>query len=227
MPIFRGFLLGTGLAFLVRRIAFTRPALAISTAAVATLAMEASVFALGYASARADCQNSAMRAQLISETVGGQGEAQCDSLAEHYRERHKGSFLSMPARVAVDLFQVLVAMLAAAALVRARATEPCCEHCGRWLVEKPLGATKLGIADALRRHLLGGDLEDAVQMLAPPDTREETRLVLASCPRHSSQRVLRIREERIERMQRSLRTRHHSDLSINGAEYDALRGALQ
>jgi hypothetical protein len=226
-PAVRAVLLGATLAYLVIKLRLARPRATTILAVTLTALMELGLCGLQFREARAQCLAEAEQEAAASVALGGRPTHRwCPGAIDLYRAEHSTSFLGAGAHGALDLLELFLAAVIAALLTRAKATEPCCDRCGRWLVESPIGSARHGVADGFVRQLLAGKPEVACALLCPADTREETLLSLAECPQHSSEHVLRVREKRFQRRNRALALRHCADLWVSSEELEAVREAL-
>ncbi len=123
----------------------------------------------------------------------------------------------------VFAFELLAAFFVAGYEPSGVASEPTCSRCGDWLAQGREHAAIYGIANDFTKALRGGRLDDAIEKLGLPDTKEKTGLALALCPRHPSvPAVLRISEYYLDSTSRALGSRHCADLSLSDLEQQRL-----
>lgn len=239
----RGALLGALLSRVVHRAQVGRPRVAAAVALAAALLCAAGELALDYGDFRDEQRARALELMELRSAMGvgppelaaeAERELSSVTLSQYVDERYGsksasflGSILGKELAVAVFFLEVGLIALSAVLLTLGRAREPCCSQCGRWLAECPLPAARHGIASAVERSLLEDNRKEALSHLEPPDTREETRFALASCPLHEGEIVLRLRELRFDRQRRRLDQRHLCDLQVSEADARALLAALE
>jgi hypothetical protein len=237
-----GIAVGTVVAAGVTRLAVARPWLAASVAAVAAVGALAQLIALDFRAARAEevariDQLSRVRqdAGLASEeelaavrsamlrrfTFSGYAQARI-GLDDSGRLTGTPPVLGRAGATALSAIEVLLAALLAAMSAGRAASHPVCPLCGRWRVEHPLGTVAHGLSRVLVSDLLAD--RPIADRMRPPDTREETRLALLTCPAgHDHQAgVLRIYEVTWTRHRRRA-LRRVEDLELDATTLAPLR----
>lgn len=246
VPAAIGVGVGASMAWAVRRLVLARPAVAGALAALAVVAAMATQLALDFRAARAE------RAREIDELArlrAGVGVSEEElaaareailarwTVARYAQARFglddSGTFTGTPpvlgraGAVAVSILELCLALAIAGLWAAQVASDPACPRCGRWRVERGLGAAAHGVAREAAARLLDGDAEGAAALLRPPDTRERVLLSLLTCPAgHDGEAgVLRIAEVSWTRRRR-LALRRVADLAMEEAEVAAIRAAL-
>jgi hypothetical protein len=244
----QGVIVGMATAWAVRRHQLAAPGAATAVAATAAIAAVIGQLALDWRAAwRArSLRSTELRDALLASGLGSEAELEAEHrdrsarpdfggyVAHHFGagddpfpDEDSTGALRGPAAAAAALVELAIAGLIAAAIARPSAREPACARCGRWRVEHPIGRAPLGTAAGVTRHLLAGDTSAAAALLAPPDTREETRLALLTCRdgHDGDGGVLRLCEERIDRRRR-VAVHRVADLVVTGDELAVLRARL-
>ncbi len=125
--------------------------------------------------------------------------------------------------VGLYLAELLFAVLAAAYWPRARAREPACVQCHQWYQFADTRNAAHGVSKDLVRAMLANQLDDALALLVPPDTKEFVALTLAYCPSGcQSPALLRISDVSLSGRGLDLTSRHQADLVLSARETEAL-----
>ncbi len=249
LPAAQGAVIGLACAWAIRRARLAHPLAALAIAAVAATGALAGQALLDFRAARATHVQRCDDARRLRLSIGA---ADGDGVAADFREcvdrARLGPFLSRRVglvtgepdaedrgaalgssggALVVAVLELLIALGIAGGLARAAAAEPACEQCGAWRVERALGRAAQGIGSDVVRALLDGDATGAAQAIAPPDTREESRLAVLSCPRghDAGGGVLRVTEERVSRRRRLVSVRI-ADVRVDEAELAAIAEAF-
>jgi hypothetical protein len=246
VPAAIGVAVGAAMGWAVRRLALARPPVAGALAALAVMAALATMVALDFRTARAARGHEVDELSRLRADIGVSEEELAATrraiLAHWTLERYarariglddSGMFTGTPpvlgraGAVAMSLVELLLALAIAVLWAVQVAGEPACPRCGRWRVERRLGAAAHGVARALAKRLRAGDAGGAATLVRPPDTREQVLLSILTCPHgHDGEAgVLRIAEVSWTRRRR-LALRPIADLEISATDLDVLRSAL-
>ena len=247
VPLAIGAGCGAAIAQVVARLALSRPLVAAALGAASATAGLVVLLALDFRLARSE------RAAEIDELARvrqGMGQASEEELAAVRRSMLRGWTFGRYARARIGLddsgqltggapvlgrtgaaalsaLELLVAAGLAGAWAARAARHPACPRCGRWRVERPLGAAAHGVARPLAGRLLAGDGDGAAALLRAPDTREQTRVSWLACPagHDGDGGVVRIAEVRVTRHRR-LALHTVAEIELDGELLAAVRRPL-
>jgi hypothetical protein len=238
----RGFAIGALLAWICQRTRFARPGLAAAIAATATAL---SIVGAHYVEHHQDrAETIAVATELMhqrlsfgtspgevrihfDETVGSLNFP--DYLRSTFGLRGAGTdgasnVLGPAFGIGLASLELALALLLSMYLPAGRASEPVCAECGAWLPEEQLARARFGHTSRFLELLLGGDCEQALEELLPPDTEEYLLLSLAQCEHHPTRQcVLRLREQFFSRRGHHELMRHRIDLLLGPRERDLLK----
>lgn len=246
VPAAIGVAAGASMAWVVRRARLSRPLVAGTLAGLAAAGALAAQVALDFHAGR---RAKAREIDALARTRAGVGVSEGElvaareailarwTLPRYARARigldDSGAFTGTPpvlgraGAMAVSFIEILLALAITAAWAAQAASHPACPRCGRWRVERGLGAAAHGVARELAARLLADDPIGAAALLRPPDTREQVLLSRLSCPEgHDGDGgVLRICDVSWTRRRR-LGLRRIADIEVEMAELEGLRAAL-